>query len=186
LTSPISRPRGVELAAGEEHLLGVRRADEVDERLRAVEPVAEAELGRRHAELRALGADADVAAHRRRRAAADAVAADHRDRRDRHRLQRRIGLLRRRLVVGEGRGLLALVLELRDVGARRERLAARAGDDHDADRRIGGERRHDLERGLPHLERDRVVALGVVEDHPADAAIDAGDHFFAGHGCFLR
>jgi hypothetical protein len=88
--------------------------------------------------------------------------------------------------MGDGCGLLALVLELRDVRARGEGLRSGPGHDHDPNRRIGRELGHDLERRFPHLERDGVVALGIVEDHPADAAVLAGDHLFASHRVLLR
>src|SRR5688572_21656898 len=66
-----------ELPRGVEHLLGEGRADQIDQLLEAVIAVAEPEPRRRHAELRALGADAHVAAQREAEATADAVAANH-------------------------------------------------------------------------------------------------------------
>ncbi len=44
--------RGLEVAAGEEELLGARQADRVEELAQAGVAVDEAELDRRHAELR--------------------------------------------------------------------------------------------------------------------------------------
>ena len=48
-------------------------------------------------------------------------------------------------------------------------------DDH-ADLRVGLEGGDDPRHRRPHVERHRVVLLRLVEDHPADAALLAGDH----------
>src|SRR6266568_8225881 len=70
---------GAVVARREENLLGGRRADEIGEAANALDAVAEAELGGRHAEFRILRADAQIAGRRHRDAAADAPALDHRD-----------------------------------------------------------------------------------------------------------
>lgn len=67
---------GRELAGCIEDLLGEGRPDHVDQPTDAVVVVTQAELRRRHREARIVGADADVAAERRRHPAADAVSAD--------------------------------------------------------------------------------------------------------------
>src|SRR5207237_2109163 len=73
----------------------------------------------------------------------------------------------------------ALVLELGDVGTGDEGLPSCPGEDHDPDLVICREVVEDLRGGLPHLERDGVVALRVVEDHRADAPFLAGEHLVA-------
>ena len=70
-----------------------------------------------------------------------------------------------RLLVG------AFLLEARDVGAGHEGLAAVAGDHHHLDVVVAAEVVEHLARRLPHVERDGVVTLRIVEDHVADAAL---------------
>ncbi len=70
---------GLEVAPGEEELLGAGEADRVEELAQAGVAVDEAELDRRHAELGAGGADPQVAGDRQLQAAADAVAVDRGD-----------------------------------------------------------------------------------------------------------
>ncbi len=108
---------GAELAGGEEDLLGDRRPDQVDQRLDAAEAVAEPEPRRRDGEAGALLADAQVAGQRHRQAAADAVAADHRDGRLGESPPWRRWRRPRPRVARLGGGVGPLGLELRDVGA---------------------------------------------------------------------
>ena len=79
----LGAPLGVDVAAHVEQLGGVRRADHVEELPQARVRVDEPELGRRHPELDPARGDPDVAGERQLQPAADRVAverADHRDR----------------------------------------------------------------------------------------------------------
>src|SRR5664279_4989425 len=89
---------GGELARGEEDFLGKRRSDDVDQLLDALETIAEAELGGRHAEFRIVRADAQIAAQRETDAAADAKAADHGDGRLGEFIDRGVGFIDRDIV----------------------------------------------------------------------------------------
>src|SRR5262249_16224167 len=75
-----------------------------------------------------------------------------------------------------------LALELRDIRAGDEGLAAGAGEHHDPHLVVFGEVLEDLAGRRPHVERHGIVPLGVVEDHVADAPILARQHFLSlGH-----
>ena len=72
---------GIELPRREENFLGKRGTDEIDQPLHADVAVAEPKLGGRNAKLGIVRTDAHVGAQRKAETAADAIAADHRDRR---------------------------------------------------------------------------------------------------------
>ena len=167
---------GIELARRVEDFLGEGRPDHIDQLLEPGIGIAESELRRGNGEARIVGADTQVAAQRQADAAADAIAADHRDGRLGIIVDRRIGALDRLVVAGDGFLVGALVLEFRNVGAGHEGLAAGAGDHHDAHLVVLAEILQDLRRRLPHFQRDGVVALGIVEDQIADAALLAREH----------
>ena len=156
------------------------RADQVDQLLDAVIGVAETELGRRNAEFRALGGDAHVASERGAHPTADAVAADHRNRRLQGFLQaqpRAFGNLR----IGGSRFFGgAPLLEFGNVGAGNKGAPAGAADDDDPDRVVALEIVDDARHRLPHFERDRVVPRRIVENQTTDARLLLGDHL-AGH-----
>ena len=95
--------------------------------------VAHAEPRRRDAEARLAGRHPQIALERHAEAAADAVAADHRDRRAARRRQTLIGFAHQRVVADAPLLARALLLELRDVGAGDEGLAAGAAQ-HDRSR----------------------------------------------------
>ena len=100
--------------------------------LQAVIAIGDAELRRGNAELAAMGGNADVREHRHLHAAAETKALDAGN----GRLgiigeQRALGGAAFAIFLGSG-GVMACLLELADVGARHERLAAAAAQDHDA------------------------------------------------------
>src|SRR5205807_8294004 len=159
-----------ELPAGEHDLSRVRRAHRVDEILHRRGAVAEAHLGRRDAKARVVAGDPEVADVGDVDAGAQAVAADHREHRLVERLQPRLRGLGDLLVALHRLLARALVLELRDVGAGDERLVAGAGEHHHADLAVSVESLEHLRHRLPHVDRDGVAALGIVEDQPADGA----------------
>src|SRR6266480_492567 len=168
-----------ELPAGNHDLSRVRRADRVDEVLHRRGAVAQAHLRRRDAEARVVAGDPQVAAVGDVDAGAQAVAADHGEHRLVERLQPRLRGLRDLLVALYRFLARALVLELRDVGAGDEGLVARPGEHDDPHLLIrfkfcknGGDR-------LPHVDRDGVAALGIVEDQPADGAFLLRDDAFS-------
>jgi hypothetical protein len=167
----VQRLRGAELPRGEHDLTRERRAHGVDQALHRRGAVAEAHLSRRNAEARVLGGDAQVAAVGDVDSRAEAVAADHRH----HRLLEAAELRQRRL--GDVLVALhlflarALLLELRDVGAGDEGLVACPGQHHDPDRCVLFKILQNRGNRLPHVERNRVAALGVVEDQPAERAV---------------
>src|SRR6185437_5728979 len=138
-------------------------AHEIGEVARRREEVSKADARRGDREHRVHRGDAQVAGDRDVEPAADAVAADRCERRLGEvvdRLQRRLGdplVVKHRLV------RRALVLELRDVVARGERLLALAGEDREAHARVARGAFEDDGQRLPDLERERVVLRGVVE-----------------------
>ena len=96
-------------------------------------------------------------------------------------------------VVGAGRfDRSALAGEFRNIGARDERLAAGAGEHDDAHLVVGGEFGESACGRLPHLERHRVVPLGIVEGDDADARLLAREQLVGlSHGqsfcsCVMR
>src|SRR5204863_3656552 len=81
----------------------------------------------------------------------------------------------------------ALVLELGNIGAGHERLAAGAGHDDDADAVIVAEIVENAGGRFPHVERDRVMAFRIVEDQIADAPVLARQHLVGlAHGWLLN
>src|SRR5216683_1334028 len=165
-----------EMARGEEDLLGVGRADEIDQLLDAAPAISQPQPRRRDAEARILRGDAQIAAQRDAESAADAEAVDHGDGRLAHLLQRRQRALGDLVVLRDAFGRGALLLELRDVGAGDERLVAGAPEDDDADIGIAREMVEDDRHRLPHVQRQRVVPRWIVERHPADRSVTLGNH----------
>src|SRR5438876_454922 len=159
-----------ELPAGNHDLSRVRRAHRVDEVLHRRGAVAQAHLRRRDAEARVVAGDPEVADVGDVDAGPQAVAADHREHRLVERLQARLRGLGDLLVALHRLLARALVLELRDVGAGDERLVARPGEHDDPHLLIRFKCCKNRGDGLPHIDRDRVAALRIVEDQPADGA----------------
>ncbi len=176
----------VELARGIENLLGEGGPDNIDEALQAGIAVTQAELGGRHGEPRIVRADAQVATGGEPDAAADAIAADHGDGRLGKFVDAGKDLIGRGVIGAGGFLRRALAAEFGNIGAGDERLAARAGEDDDADVVVAGER---IERGLgrlPHIERHRIVPRRIVEGDDADAAFLVREHLVGlGHRDFL-
>src|SRR5580704_16297484 len=171
-----ARLLGVELARRVENLLRKGDSDDIDELLETVERIAEAELGGRDGEARIVRANAQVAAQREADPAADAIAADHSDGRFRKIVDRRIGALDRLIVAHDRFFIGALVLEPRNIGAGHEGLVAGAGQHHDPHVLVAVELLENPRGCLPHFERDRVAAFGVVEDHVTDMPVLAREH----------
>ena len=136
---------------------------------------SEARLGQAHP--RVLGRDAEAAGHRELEASAVGVAVDGGDRRHRkalEALQDRLSTARV-LAALDGRQLR----ELADVGARDERLLARARDDETPQVAvIGGVRERAIE-GRKDVGVQRVQLLGAVHRHRADAGLGRDAHQFA-------
>jgi hypothetical protein len=138
----------------------------------------------RDAETHGVVGNAQVAVQGDGHAAAQRPTLQHRD--------RRLAAVRDLHHAGVAHRLVALVrldgiahlVELRNVGARHERLVARAAQHDHPDLRIGLQ---SIDRGgnrFPHRDRHRVVAAGVVEHDPADGTVDLGVHAAGGlsHG----
>src|SRR6267143_2162287 len=159
-----------ELPAGNHDLARVRRADRVDEILHRRGAVAQAHLRRRDAEARIIAGDPQVADVGDVDAGPQAVAADHGEHRLVERLQARLRGLGDLLVALHRFLARTLVLALRDVGAGNERLVAGSGEHDDPHLLIRFKFCKNGGDGLPHIDRDRVAALGIVEDQPADGA----------------
>src|SRR6202521_3492201 len=166
----------IELARGEKDLLGESGTDRVDEALDARKIIAKTELRRRQGEARIVRRDADVATDRETEAPTDAVAADHGDGRLRKLMDAGINLVDRLVVAGDRFLTCPFVLELRYVGARDEGLAAGPSQHNDAHIVVLRKLVEEECGRLPHLERNGVVAFGVVEDDVADAALLARKH----------
>ena len=123
---------GGQILRQQQHALGAR-GPERGNQARAVgdrQAIAE-RAGDRNAEARAGRGDAQVAGRRDREPAADGKTLDHRQRRHRQRLDGRDGALHL-LLVGDAVLAAAERLELGDVGAGDEGLAAGAAKDRDA------------------------------------------------------
>ena len=139
------RVRGAVLSRRVQDLLRRRRSDEIDQLPDAFGRVAGAHPRDRQAEHRVVAADPEVAVQRPGQAAAQAIAADHRDRRL---LQRREQMAHAAPRPVPRSARLSAVdrsgVERRDVAAGRERLVARAAQDDDADGIVAAE-------GLDHL-----------------------------------
>ena len=150
--------RGI-LLGGEQELHGARQADDARQPLDAQEAVAEPELGRRHAEARALVAVAQVAAGREVHAAADAVAGDLGDGRLGEIVERLVAFLGDRVVADLRLGVGALALELGDVGARDEGLAAGAAHHHAADLGIRRRSPSGRRRSSSHMSSETALSL---------------------------
>src|SRR6266403_383966 len=159
-----------ELPGGNHDLARVGRADRVDEVFHRRCAVAQPHLGRRDAEARVVAGDPQVADVGDVDGGAQAVAADHGEHRLVERLQARLRGLRDLLIALHRFLARALALELRDVGAGDERLVAGPGEHDDPHLLIRFKFCKNGGDGLPHVDRDGVAALGVVEDQPADGA----------------
>src|SRR5699024_7276516 len=150
---------------GDEEVSGPRIAEDLRQALRGAGRVDEAELGRRDAEDRAGGGDADIAGGGDLRASAHAVAfdgSDHRGRRIRH-------------------GRLRGGVELPEVGQRDTEVAdVRAGGevpsgtgDHERSGRvIGIDGGDDLGGGTPHPAGARIAHPGTIDDAGSDPTGD--------------
>ena len=168
LTSPIRSARAaLEVAAGEEQLLGPREPDRVEELAQAGVAVDQAELRRRHPQLGAGGADPQVAGDRQLEAAAEAVAVD--------RGHGRPGVVGDRLHRGvEGMGDERLGVALEGLlGDRGDVVAGgedrrRAGDEDAAGLDPAVQARQRLGDRVEDLVVERVAALGVVDAQPRD------------------
>ena len=116
--------------AGQQQIARQRRTDQIDHPRRVGHRQAVAERARhRHAEPRAVGADAQVARHRDRAAAAGGGAVDLGDGRDRQALDA-IDHRVEPALVGDAGVAVGELAELRNVGAGRERAARTAYDEH--------------------------------------------------------
>src|SRR5882762_507374 len=161
---------GGELPPGDHDLARIGGADRIHQVLHGRGAVAQAHLRRRDAEARVVAGDPEVADVGDVDAGAQAVAADHGEHRLVERLQARLRGLGDLLVALHRFLARALVLELRDVGARDERLVAGSGEHDDPHLLIRFKFCKNGGDGLPHVDRDGVAALGIVEDQPADGA----------------
>src|SRR5437868_4493178 len=170
-----------ELARGDHDLERARLADQIDQVLHRARAVAEAHLGGGNAEARVVRGNAQVAKIRDVEPAAEAVAADHGDGRLVELGEPCLRALADLLVARDRLRARALLLELRDVGARDERLVARAGEHHCPHVGVRGKVVERARHCLPHVERDRVAPLRVVEDEPADRALLAADETLRAH-----
>src|SRR5437868_6911812 len=119
-----------ELARGDHDLERARPADQIDQVLHRARAVAEAHPRGGNAEARVVRGNAQVAKIRDVEPAAEAVAADHGDGRLVELGEPCLRALADLLVARDRLRARALLLELRDVGARDERLVARAGEHH--------------------------------------------------------
>ena len=166
----------VQAPCGEEDVLRMSRPHEVGEVLHGGVPVAEAQARRGNREHRVGRRDADVAADRHVHAAADAITADAGDRG----LLEFVDALERpfghRLVAFHRFLGRAHVLELRDVRAGDKGLPAFAGKHDHAHvvvaRGLVEERRY----RFPHVDRERVVLLRIVEADVQHGAVEPRLH----------
>jgi hypothetical protein len=119
----------------------------------------------------ALGGDPQVAARRELEPAADTKAAnrgDHRVPATGDRIQRGMGALG---IAARPLDRAAVLSELRNVGADRERPLAGAGDDHAAQRPIGIKLGEHLAQPVPHGVIDGVQLVRPIERDPGDLAV---------------
>ena len=144
----------------------------------AVIGVAQTQAGGGNAELRIRGGEAHIGGQGGRQAAADAVSLDEPDQGFGESGEGVIGAARHP-IVGVLLGRVGpLAVELGDVRTRHERLAAGAAHDDHPHLIVFGKGPEDVGDALPHLQRQRVVARRMVENHPADACIAVGQHTF--------
>src|SRR5262249_33146021 len=124
-------------------------------------------------------ANAHVATKCKPDATADTVAADHCD--------GRFGKIVERIVRTIDRGVVAVdaflgrtfLFEFGNVSARDEGLATGAGDDDNANVLVVLEFLEKTRRCLPHLQRNSIVALRIVEGQIADLAFLAREHLIS-------
>ena len=147
-------------------------ADEAGKPLRAAAAGNEAELDLGLTDLRVLGGDADVAAHRELEAAAEAEPVDRRDERLVRRVHPRAELLdpAGRATLLSLRGRLAERRELRDVGAGDERPLASAHEHDRTNARVVVEP-VDLRLELLEERRGECVDGRVVDRDDGDVAV---------------
>lgn len=164
------RITGLETTRREEDFLRRREADHVDQHFKSTRAVPEAKARGRDRKHRIVCGIAEVRSKRESAAAAHAEAMDVCDQ-----------WLREVEQGHEGACVLVVVLfrrraaptrlEFGNVGPRYERHFTRAAHDDDADGRIRVERLDRRWNGTPHLGRNRVAPLGMIEDDPADLPI---------------
>src|SRR2546426_1720624 len=159
-----------ELPSGDHDLARIGGADRIHQVLHGRGAVAQPHLRCRDAEAGVVAGDPQVADIGDVDAGAQAVAADHGEHRLVKRLQPSLRGLGDLLVALHRLLARALVLELRDVGAGDEGLVARPGEHDDPHLLIRFKCCKNRGDGLPHIDRDRVAALRIVEDQPADGA----------------
>ena len=178
---PVDQPNaerfvGIDVAGGKHQILRRGGADDTDQPLNRMKRIAERQLGGRHAEFRFGGAEPQIAHRRQIEPAADAVAVDHGDGRFGKLQNAVIDDFDALVVMGDGLGRSAFLVELGNIGARHEGFAARAAEDKDPDILVGLEIGEDRFDRIPHVQRYRVMAFRVVENHMADDAITAAKH----------
>ena len=115
--------------------------------------------------------DAKITHRRDARAAAEAVAHDHRNDRMTAQPDRLHSRIERSGVDLLALGRAALRFHRRDVGSRRERLRARAAQHDAAQLFVGRQRIHRVAEPLPHREVEGVEHLRPVERHRRDVAL---------------
>ena len=147
--------------ARQDHRHGLLEPHQPRQALRAARAGNDAELDLRQAEPRARGRDAEMAAHRQLKPAAERRAVHRRDRRLFHLVQRRDHL--------DERGRLRRLAELGDVGAGHER-AARAGDHDGLDRGVVARRDHAFLDALAHAMAQRIHGR-IVDGDDGDVAV---------------
>ena len=118
-------------------------------------------------------------------AAADAVAGDLGDGRLGEVVERLVAFLGDRVVAHLRLGVGALALELGDVGARHEGLAAGAAHHDAADLGILVVVLQDADEAVPHVERDGIELGRIVEDEVADGAVAAAEELLFLHASIL-
>ena len=161
---------GIDRIAEEDHLLGDCRRQQAREALGAAAAWQHADQDLRHAELRALRHQPQVASDGELAAAAVGEAVDRGDRRPIERLDLVVDSLDRLEETHEPRRARQPD-ELGDVGAGGER-PSRSGEDDGADRGIGANRRDHRAELAHHLRADRVQPLRPGQAHPADGIFD--------------
>ena len=134
----------------------------------------------RHAERRLRRADAQVAGERDDAAAAGGDAFDLRDGRRPHALEPIDHRVEPRFVADHVVPRRE-ACKLTDVGARDERLAARAAEDEHAHARVGVDAIAGLHQRLVHLPRHGVSGFGAVEREERDRTVDIEQHARGGH-----
>ncbi len=172
---------GGQVLGEQQHAFCSRRPERRHQPRVVLDRQAVAERARdRHAEARRRRRDPQVATGRDRQPAADREAFDRGKRRERQRLDR--GEVALHLAfVGDAVLAGAERLELRDVGAGDERLAAGAAEHRDAQVRLGTHACADFAELLVHVPGHGVARRRAVEDHGGDLAVAAVADFAVRH-----